>query len=447
MTKPVNVGVLVSGGGTNLQAILDAECAGLIPDGRVACVIASKPGVFALTRAARTGVPGYVAERKTLGDRFEPEIIRILEEHQVGVIVLAGFLSILSPDFVRRYEGRILNVHPALLPAFGGKGCYGLHVHEQVLAAGCKVTGATVHLVNEVCDGGEILLQRAVAVEPGDTPETLQRRVMEQAEWKLLPQAVELVCKRLRDASAPEKSNDTEDKTMERFETLLSQNRYPGRGILIGLSPDGARAMIGYFIMGRSENSRNRVFVEEGDVVRTEAFDPAKLTDPSLVIYAPVRVLGEHTVVTNGDQTDTIVDFMQRGLTFEDALRTRRFEPDPPILTPRISGLVSVSEGKLSYRLSILKAGGEESCLRFFYEYAEPKPGEGHLIHTYRCDGDPVPSFEGEPKTVAVGNDLRAFGDALWQSLDPERKVSLLVRSVELSGGKYEQIIYNKNQK
>ena len=211
--QPVPVGVLVSGGGTNLQAILDAGRDGLIPDGKVACVIASKPGVYALTRAENAGVPGYVAERKKLGpERFEQEIIRILESHQVGVVVLAGFLSILSPAFVRRYEGRILNVHPALLPAFGGKGCYGLHVHEQVLAAGCKVTGATVHLVNEVCDGGEILLQKAVEVREDDTPESLQRRVMEEAEWKLLPRAVELVCRRLKSSPACAENGGEKDR-------------------------------------------------------------------------------------------------------------------------------------------------------------------------------------------------------------------------------------------
>lgn len=198
--KPIRVGVLVSGGGTNLQAILDAQTAGQIPHGQVACVVASKPGVYALERAAKAGVPGCVASRKELGaEGFEQEIIRLLDEHGVQVVVLAGFLSILSTGFVRRYEGRILNVHPALLPAFGGKGYYGLHVHEQVLAAGCKVTGATVHLVNEVCDGGEILLQKAVDVLPGDTPELLQRRVMELAEWELLPRAVELICKRISD--------------------------------------------------------------------------------------------------------------------------------------------------------------------------------------------------------------------------------------------------------
>ena len=229
------------------------------------------------------------------------------------------------------------------------------------------------------------------------------------------------------------------------YKELLSQNRYPGRGIMLGLSADGSAAMIGYFIMGRSVNSANRVFVTDGDGIRTQAFDPSKLSDPSLVIYAPVRVLGNHTVVTNGDQTDTIVDFMKDGKTFADALRTRCFEPDPPIFTPRISGIVTVEDGAMSYKLSILKSDGNENCVRFFYEYAQPQAGVGHLIHTYRCDGDPVPSFEGEPKPVAIGNCLQEFGDTLWESLDAERKVSLFVRKIDLATGKTESKIYNKN--
>ena len=189
------IAVLVSGGGTNLEALLKAERAGAIPHGEIVLVIASNPEAYALVRAENYGVAHAVSSRKTLGAAgFEERIQALLEEHRVDVIVLAGFLSILSADFIKGWQGRILNVHPSLIPSFCGKGCYGLHVHEMALAYGVKVTGATVHLVNEVPDGGKILLQKAVAVQPGDTPEVLQRRVMEEAEWQLLPQATELVC-------------------------------------------------------------------------------------------------------------------------------------------------------------------------------------------------------------------------------------------------------------
>ena len=225
----------------------------------------------------------------------------------------------------------------------------------------------------------------------------------------------------------------------------LEQNSYPGRGIVIGKSADGKHGVIGYFIMGRSENSRNRVFVEEGEGLRTEAFDPARLVDPSLIIYAPVRVLGDITIVTNGDQTDTVYDFLREGKTFADALRTRTFEPDGPNWTPRISGMLSRNG---DYRLSILKSAGGDpgSCHRFFYEYESPLAGEGHLIHTYRQDGSPIPSFEGEPKRVKIEGDIDAFTDTLWNALNDENKVSLFTRFVELSTGRTETRIVNKNK-
>ncbi len=193
------VAVLVSGGGTNLQALLDAEARGDMPHGHIVLVAASRPGVFALTRAERAGVDTCVADRRALGSQeaFEAALLAALEEHEADVIVLAGFLSILSADFVRRYPERILNVHPALIPSFCGQGFYGLRVHEAALEKGVKVTGATVHFVNEIPDGGRILLQKAVDVLPEDTPETLQRRVMEQAEWQLLPRATEMVCEKI----------------------------------------------------------------------------------------------------------------------------------------------------------------------------------------------------------------------------------------------------------
>ena len=227
----------------------------------------------------------------------------------------------------------------------------------------------------------------------------------------------------------------------------LAGNSYPGRGIVIGQSADGKQAVIAYFIMGRSENSRNRVFVEEGAGIRTQAFDPAKLSDPSLVIYAPVRVLGEATIVTNGDQTDTIYDFLKEGKTFEEALRTRTFEPDGPNYTPRISGIVERRQGSFSYKLSILKScdGDPDFAQRFFFEYA-PKPGLGHFIHTYKQDGDPIPSYEGEPTPVLIEGDIDAFTASLWENLNQDNKVSLFVRTIDLTTGGTETRIVNKNQ-
>lgn len=229
----------------------------------------------------------------------------------------------------------------------------------------------------------------------------------------------------------------------------LEGNTYPGRGIILGMTPDGAKAAIAYFIMGRSENSRNRVFVEDGAGIRTQAFDPAKLSDPSLIIYSPVRVLDEHTVVTNGDQTDTVYDFMADGRTFEEALRTRTFEPDSPNYTPRISGIVTLSEEAFSYKLSILKSnnGNSDSVQRFFYEYAQPVAGEGHFIHTYACDGNPIPSYEGDPQGVIIEeNDLDAFTKTVWEGLNADNKVSLFTRFIDLKTGKTESRIMNKNK-
>ena len=194
-----NIAVLVSGGGTNLQAILDAEARGENPHGKVTLVVASKPGVYALERAADAGVESTVVCRKDYADSeaFDAALVRVLQEHNIDVVVLAGFLSVLGPNVIAAYRDRILNVHPSLIPSFCGPGFYGLRVHEAALARGVKVTGATVHLVNEECDGGPILLQKAVDILPGDTPETLQKRVMVEAEWQLLPKALAMVCEQL----------------------------------------------------------------------------------------------------------------------------------------------------------------------------------------------------------------------------------------------------------
>ena len=230
--------------------------------------------------------------------------------------------------------------------------------------------------------------------------------------------------------------------------TELQENAYPGRGIIIGRSADGTKAVTAYFIMGRSENSRNRIFVEDGEGIRTQAFDESKLVDPSLIIYAPVRVLGNKTIVTNGDQTDTIYEGMDKQLTFEQSLRCREFEPDGPNYTPRISGIMHVDNGRYSYAMSILKSnnGDPSSCNRYTYAYENAKAGEGRFIHTYKHDGNPLPSFEGEPKLIAIPDDMEAFAETLWSNLNEENKVSLFVRYIDIATGKYETKIINKNQ-
>ena len=227
----------------------------------------------------------------------------------------------------------------------------------------------------------------------------------------------------------------------------LRENSYPGRGIVIGKSEDGTKAVAAYFIMGRSENSRNRVFVKDGEGIRTQAFEPSKLTDPSLIIYAPVRVLGNKTIVTNGDQTDTIYDGMDHQMTFEQSLRTREFEPDAPNYTPRISGIMHVENGTYNYAMSILKSnnGNPDSCSRFTFAYENPVAGEGRFIHTYMHDGNPLPSFEGEPKLVSIPNDMNEFTSLLWESLNEDNKVSLFVRYINIADGTYETRIVNKN--
>ena len=226
---------------------------------------------------------------------------------------------------------------------------------------------------------------------------------------------------------------------------MLANNTYPGRGIVLGVTPDGTQAVAAYFIMGRSVNSRNRVFVQEPDGIRTEAYDPALMKDPHLIIYHPVRQVGQGLIVTNGDQTDTIWEYLAKGESWEAALRTRQFEDDGPNWTPRISGLLS---GDGSYKMSILKAADPEgnACARFFWEYPAI-PGLGHFLHTYVCDGNPIiPTFQGEPERVAIPQDIDFFTKMLWESLDENNKISLFVRYTDLKTGTTEQRIINKHQ-
>ena len=227
------------------------------------------------------------------------------------------------------------------------------------------------------------------------------------------------------------------------LETLLSANPYPGRGIVLGQTPDGTRMVVAYFIMGRSPNSRNRVFERTEDGIRTRAYDPSKVEDPSLIIYTPLRTVDGTLIVTNGDQTDTVRDALVAGRSFEDALETREFEPDAPNLTPRISGLL-LPDGR--YQFSILKSADAEgsACSRFYFNYP-PLAGVGHFLHTYNSDGDPLPSFTGEPRRVAIADDVEEFTQMIWEALDPDNRVALYVRSVSLTGGPECDYLINQN--
>ena len=247
---------------------------------------------------------------------------------------------------------------------------------------------------------------------------------------------------------AAEKRQNGGQLTAVSLEDELNKNAYPGRGIILGRTPDGKKGVAAYFIMGRSANSRNRVFVEDGDGIRTQAFDESRMEDPSLIIYAPVRVLGNKTIVTNGDQTDTIYEGMDKQMTFEQSLRSRTFEPDGPNYTPRISGIMHIEKGSYNFAMSILKSdnGCPDSCSRYTFAYENPAAGTGRFIHTYMHDGNPLPSFEGEPKLVEVGGDIDEFANLLWNSLNEENKVSLFVRYIDLEDGSYESRIINKNQ-
>ena len=443
------IAVFVSGGGTNLQALLDAQAEGKLQDGQIVLVLSSNPGAYALQRAEKAGVSSVTVSRKDSASQaeFEAAISRELEKAGIEMIVLAGFMSILSADFTARWEKRIINVHPSLIPSFCGKGYYGLRVHEAALRYGVKVTGATVHYVNEVPDGGQIILQKAVDILPGDTPEVLQRRVMEQAEWQLLPRAAQLVAKRIRDEkSKTERKSQMDIYKINTPEELIQGNSYVGRGIVIGKTPDASRAVIAYFIMGRSENSRNRVFAEENGVLYTRPFDESKVADPSLIIYAAMRSFDNKLIVTNGDQTDTIYNGLAAGKSFGQALESRQFEPDAPNLTPRISGMLNFDNNDFTYQMSILKSADPEgtACSRYLFSYPA-LPGLGHFIHTYVCDGSPIPTFQGEPERMAIPDDAEEFTRRLWNSLDENNRISLYVRTVDLKTGAVENRLINKN--
>lgn len=445
------IAVLISGNGTNLQALIDAQKDGTLRHGRIVLVLSSNSIAHGLKRAEAAGIETAVVTRKKAGSQadFEAGIREELEKHNVEMIVLAGFMKILSEDFTDTYKNRIINVHPSLIPAFCGKGCYGLKVHEKALAYGVKVTGATVHFVNEVPDGGKIIMQKPVRVKKGDTPQILQRRVMEEAEWQILPKAAELVSKRIM----KEKAAKMESYEINDIGKLIEDNSYVGRGIVIGTTPSEDKAVCAYFIMGRSENSRNRIFEKDGDSLYTRPFDESKVEDPSLIIYAAIRRHDNDLIVTNGDQTDTICDALATGGRFEDALATRSFEPDFPNMTPRISGMINfgggdLPEGRFTYKMSILKSMNKDGTRtgRYYFSY-EADPGLGHFIHTYECDGDPLPTFAGEPERVAIPENIDDLTDELWKNLNEENRISLYVRYTDVSTGEYEDRLINKNSR
>ena len=419
----LKISVLVSGGGTNLQALIDAQNNGILKSGTIVQVISSRPDAYALERAKKFGISTDVADFKTLGEKFENKILELLEKFKPEVIVLAGFMHILSKNFIEKSGAKIINIHPSLIPAFCGKGFYGLKVHEAVLKSGVKITGATVHLVNEIPDGGEILAQKAVKILPDDTPEVLQRRVMEQAEWVILPQAVEKVC--------------------EKISKIIPYSiKYPGRGIITGMTPSGNIALA-YFIMGRSSSSKARIFERSGNELIIKLTKQDKNFDPSLILYSPLRIFAasddrqeDKIILTNGDQTDTIYNFLKDGKTFEDALRTRDYEPDEPHYTPRISAIIS----KSGFKQSILKRAG-----KYFFEYKVEKVS-GRLIHTYDHDVTKdkiLPSFSGEPREVKISDDIEEFSSSLWQELGEDYRVALYVRFYHSDFVKYQDRLFN----
>ncbi len=433
----VRIAVMVSGGGTNLQSLIDSTKNGVIKSGEIVVVISNVRTAYALERAQAAGIPSFYLSRKENGgtrEGFESAVLKVFKEYNVDLIVLAGFLGILSEEFTARYPKRIINIHPALIPSFCGKGYYGLKVHRAALERGVKVTGATVHFVNEVPDGGEIIDQRAVMVHDGDTPKVLQRRVMEEAEWKILPEAVEKVSADILERR----------KKVQSLPEILRSNSYPGRGIVLGRTLDGKSVRCLYFIMGRSENSRNRVFEYTDDGIKTEAFDPSKVSDPSLIIYNPVRFVGRRIIVTNGSQTDAIRDAIKNGSGFRETLKKQTFEPDAPNWTPRISGYAKKNG---SIELSIIKTdNGDPSCCCWnFYRYDTPRPGTGRFISTYKGDGEPLPSFDGDPVAVSLEGDFDEFAQSVWDALDPDNKVSLYAVDMDLKTGEKKERIFNVN--
>ncbi len=413
----IRIAVLVSGTGSNLEALLDAQKRGEITAGRIELVVADRL-CFALERAQQHRLEAVALDRRSLGRKeFEVSLLACLRQHRIDLVVLAGFLAILSEQVIHCYRDRIINIHPSLIPSFCGKGYYGEHVHAAALMRGVKISGATVHLVDEVADGGPILAQEAIAVLDDDTPSSLGRRILEQVEWKLLPKTVAAYCLHMERNMNP---------TLK-----LASIRYPGRGIICGMNESG-KAIVAYFITARSTHSKNRCLVVEGEAVRTKAVDESLLLDPSLIIYRVMDRVGCDVVVANGDQSDTILDGLRQGTTMAESLRSRTFEPDEPNYTPRISGLYHLGEHP-AYQLSILRRSDDGGCDRSCYSYQSLQKGKAHLIHTYEGDGNPLPSFRGEPKEVLLQGGAHSLADQLWNALDPDFRVAVCVKEFDLT--------------
>ena len=418
----INIAVLVSGNGSNLQALIDAQKSRKLKHGQIVHVISSNKEAYALDRAEMAGICADVVDYKELGNNAaEAKILELLKKFNPKLIVLAGFVKILSKNFIEKCNAKIINIHPSLIPKYCGKGFYGLKVHEAVLANHEEHTGATVHYVNEIPDGGEIIMQDSILIWERDiTPEKLQKRVLELVEHKLLPKATEFVCSGMCPNAFPVAVN------------------YPGRGIITGCTPSG-RKMFAYFIMGRSQSSKSRIFERSGNELAIKLTKQDPKFDSSLILYRPVRIFGENVIVTNGDQTDTVYDFLKDGKTFEEALRTRTYEPDAPHYTPRISAIMN----KEGYKQSILKLAG-----KYFYEY-EYKPGVGHLIHTYERfypSRDELRSFIGEPRELEVPEEIEKFSESLWLELNEAYKVALYVRHYEPNFVSYQDKLFNINE-
>ena len=412
----LKIAVLVSGNGTNLEALFDAQKRYILRTGHIVQVISNNPKAYALKRAKKAGVRADVA-------KTEEEILNLLRETKPGIIVLAGYLKILSADFLKRCDAIVINIHPSLIPSFCGLGMYGLKVHEAALNYGVKLTGATVHVVNEIPDGGKILAQMPVKVEDDDTPEILQQRVLEEAEHVLLPRTLEKLC-----------------QAKSLFKIKI---KYPGRGIVIGTSPSGC-PMFAYFITGRSETSTARKMIRaENDGVDIKITGDENV-DTSLILYSPVKVINKRIIISNGDQTDDIYNgYKNNDSDFIRALLKRDYEPDAPHYTPRISAMLSPE----FYLMSILRRDLLHNEGKNFYQGSYKKKGYGFIFHTYQKDigvTRRLPSFEGAPKPVEISDNIGEFANNLWNELSDEYKVSLYVRYYSPDFKTYEDRLFNR---
>ena len=443
--RKARLAVLLSGDGSNLQAMIDGAMAGKLPHVELALVISNKQEAYGIERAKLAGIATAVLSNRTR-DQFETEVLALLDDANIQLVALAGFTGILSSSFIDECHRPIINVHPSLIPAFSGPGFYGLRVHRAALDAGVKVSGATVHMVNALCDGGTILAQDTVRVLPNDTPETLQQRIANDVEHVIYPATIEALSATI--VATDEHSSENsfglsrEENTMAHrsLADYLGAKTYPGRTLAIAVDEAARTASIVYFIMGRSANSQNRIFVQDGDVVRTQAFDETKVEDPSLIIYPVYEHVAQTHIITNGDQTQTIADGLATGVTPAHSLLSRECEPDAPNFTPRIS-LVTDTGG---YALNIIKAAVNDGSASVHFDYRFPYvAGTGHCIHTYVDDGDPLPPFAGEP----VAFDYEAnLGRKVWEAINPEFKISLLECVFDLTTHEMRSVtIFNKH--